>query len=67
MDSMVSPMTDRSETAAKKRPIITPSVLRDHAENLSPSGTYWVCEVLEKAAMEIERLRTQLRTVTNGK
>lgn len=34
----------------------TPEALRGHADNLSPSGNYWVSGVLKQAADEMERL-----------
>lgn len=36
---------------------VSPERLRNSADNLSPSGSYWVCDVFKAAADEIERLR----------
>lgn len=44
---------------------VSPERLRENADNLSPSGSYWVCNVLKAAADEIERLREDRRTLAH--
>jgi hypothetical protein len=53
-------MSDQTKTT------ITPEQLRAHAENLSPSGTYWVCDVLYAAADQIERLNARVKELTHA-
>ena len=42
---------------------VSPVRLRRSADNLSPSGSYWVCDVLKAAADEIERLRSHIASL----
>jgi hypothetical protein len=53
---MAEQTTDRPVSGISN---MTPERLRDVADNLSPSGSYWVCDVLKDAAAEIERLRAR--------
>lgn len=47
--------------------MISPEQLRRHADNLAPSGNYWVCGVLIAAAKKIEQLEARVKELDADK